>query len=111
MLSKCANPECSEIFKYLHQGKIFRLAPNPEIELIVEAIPSLHERFWLCDKCCKKLKIVWDGTEMQLVPLASETKAVGARPLIPVPDTPDSESAPRRIHPRARTASAGRNDR
>src|ERR1700752_692239 len=30
MLSKCANPECSEILRYLHQGKIFCLSPTPE---------------------------------------------------------------------------------
>jgi len=30
MLSKCANPECSEQFRYLHQGKMFCLIPAPK---------------------------------------------------------------------------------
>ena len=32
MLSKCANPECFEQFRYLHQGKIFLLTPPPELQ-------------------------------------------------------------------------------
>jgi hypothetical protein len=32
MLSKCANPGCSETFRYLCQGKIFCLSPTPEVE-------------------------------------------------------------------------------
>ncbi len=68
MLSKCANPECSEIFKYLHQGKIFRLAPVPEVEPVLETTPSLHERFWLCDNCSKRMTVVCDGTQVKLAP-------------------------------------------
>lgn len=33
MLSKCANPECSESFRYLHEGRIFHLAPTPEVRI------------------------------------------------------------------------------
>ena len=69
MLSKCANPECSEVFRYLHQGKIFCLSPTPEVETVTRGLsPSLYERFWLCDHCAKELTLVWGGTEMKLVP-------------------------------------------
>lgn len=44
MLSKCANPKCSEIFRYLHQGKIFSLAPTPEVQTVTEMVPTLEER-------------------------------------------------------------------
>jgi hypothetical protein len=47
MLSKCANPKCSEIFRYLHKGKIFSLAPIPEVQTVTGMIPALEERFWL----------------------------------------------------------------
>jgi len=70
MVSKCANPTCSETFLYLHQGKIFQLTPTPEVEAVGGCLlPSLYERFWLCDKCCKDMTLVWGGTEVKLVPL------------------------------------------
>lgn len=34
VVSKCANPACSERFLYLHPGKIFQLTPIPEIEAV-----------------------------------------------------------------------------
>jgi hypothetical protein len=76
MVSKCANPACSEIFLYLHQGKIFQLTPTPEVETVGGGfLPSLYERFWLCDKCCREMTLVWGGTEPKLVPLRAEPVA------------------------------------
>ena len=70
MVTKCANPTCSEKFLYLHQGKIFQLSPTPEVEAVGGGIlPSLYERFWLCDKCCTEMTLVWGGTEPKIVPL------------------------------------------
>jgi len=74
MLSKCANPECSERFLYLHRGKLFHLTPTPEVEAIGgECAPPLYERFWLCDRCCKKMTLAWGGTEAKLVSLPAAT--------------------------------------
>lgn len=74
MISKCANPTCSERFLYLHQGKIFQLTPTPEVEEVSGCFPpSFYERFWLCDKCCKEMTVVWAGTEARLVPLPPES--------------------------------------
>ena len=76
MVSKCANPRCSERFLYLHQGKIFQLTPTPDVEAVGGGFsPSLCERFWLCDKCCKEMTLVWGGTEPKLVPLPAEPVA------------------------------------
>lgn len=73
VLSKCANPECSEQFLYLHQGKLFCLTPTPEVQAIGQiAIPKLTERFWLCDRCAKTLTLVWGGTHAKLVPLPAK---------------------------------------
>jgi len=74
MLSKCANPECSEVFRYLHQGRIFHLSPTPEIQK-ASSHPSLHERFWLCTECSMKMTLVWGGTQVKLVrvPIAAQT--------------------------------------
>ena len=103
MLSKCANPECSEIFRYLHEGKVFYLAPTPEVRIARQMlIPELNERFWLCAKCSKEMTLIWGGKQAQLVRLP--VKAV----TLPPPSAPKNELRRRRL--RGRAASAGRED-
>ena len=71
MVSKCANPECSAKFLYLHQGKIFLVTPPLDLETMsFHEWGLLEERFWLCDDCCQKLKIVWGGAQPKVVPLS-----------------------------------------
>jgi hypothetical protein len=104
MLSKCANPECSESFRYLHQGKIFCLSPTPEVQIATGTFkPALHERFWLCTQCSKKMTLVWGGTQVRLVP-------VQVKVLAPLP-APKSEKHEVKRRLRARVASAGREDK
>ena len=79
MLSKCANPDCSETSRYLHQGKIFCVAPTPEVETLSEKLrPALQERFWLCTRCSKEMTLIWAGTQVRLVRL-SDDSSVAAR--------------------------------
>ena len=60
MLSKCANPGCFANFRYLHEGRVFRLERgDPRIETIGEQVRSL-EYFWLCERCSKSLKLVYE---------------------------------------------------
>jgi hypothetical protein len=102
MLSKCANPGCSEIFRYLHAGKIFYLAPTPDLGIAMEMLrPALHERFWLCAQCAKEMTLIWGGTEVKVVRLSAKT--------LPAPPVLQSAVGSRR--PRARAASAGREDK
>ena len=103
MLSKCANPECSEVLHYLHQGKIFCLSPTPEVETISKQLPALlEERFWLCDECSKIMTVVWGGTTVKLVPLPLPT---GISPV------PNHKSHPLKGKPaRSRTAYVNRED-
>lgn len=104
MLSKCANPECSEIFRYLHEGTIFYLAPTPEVTIATGTLHSeLHERFWLCARCSKRMTLTWGGTQVKLerLPIKAATT--------PLPPAPKNEM--RRGRPRVRAASAGREDR
>jgi hypothetical protein len=99
MVSKCANPACSEKFLYLHQGKIFQLTPTREVEAVGGGFtPSLSERFWLCDKCCKEMTLVWGGTEARLVPLPAEPVA----PSVPLPVNLEEKDMARK-----RSATAG----
>jgi hypothetical protein len=77
MLSKCANPECSEQFRYLHQGKLFCLHPTPRIAASTYgSLELLYERFWLCDRCCKEMQVIWDGVKAKVVPLPRRMTAM-----------------------------------
>lgn len=101
MLSKCANPECSAVFRYLHLGKIFHLSV-PEAEASSGASISLrHERFWLCDQCSKKMTLVWAGTQVEVTPLPIPARSHEADVL---------EFSIRRGRTRRRAASAGRDE-
>jgi hypothetical protein len=104
MLSKCANPECSEILRYLHEGKIFCLAPTPEVQTATGTLnPALEERFWLCERCSREMTLIWGGTQVKLVRRPSKV----ATPLAP----PADKDKLRRRRPRARGSAAGREDR
>jgi len=104
MLSKCANPECSQTLRYLREGKIFYLSPTPEVQIAMGMLyPSLHERFWLCDRCAKEMTLIWDGTRAKPVRLPAK---VATLPPVAAP-----KNQLRRTRPRMRAASAGREDR
>jgi hypothetical protein len=64
MLSKCANPECSETFLYFRGGKLFRW--DGVNGLIEQGSTSFGKRparkvefFWLCRKCAKQYTVVF----------------------------------------------------
>jgi hypothetical protein len=79
VLSKCANPECSQQFRYLHQGKLFCLTPTPDVAKVAEgAITGLYERFWLCDPCSKTMTLAWAGTHIKVVPLPTKPALIPA---------------------------------
>jgi len=59
MLGKCINPQCSETFRYLGSGRLFRL------ENYHGGAPtrfSTPEYFWLCRNCSGKLTLRLDET-------------------------------------------------
>ena len=49
MLAKCANPECSHVFRYLGTGKLYRLAAKLRQGQTNAA--TTMEHFWLCPDC------------------------------------------------------------
>ena len=72
MLSKCANPDCTEQFLYLHQGKLFYMHPVPELrDLVQKSWEHPGERFWLCDACSQKFTMIRDGLHARLIELPS----------------------------------------
>lgn len=66
MVSKCANPKCRAVFRYLHEGKLFEF----EIKTIDGSSgegsePKHHETlsreiecFWLCASCALTMTLV-----------------------------------------------------
>jgi hypothetical protein len=84
VLSKCANPECSETFRFLRQGKLFRLDPTPTLQSSAAVLGyRLYERFWLCDKCSLSLTILWNGKHAQISRLPDRVEGVPPAPPLP----------------------------
>lgn len=65
MLSKCVNPACSASFRYLHEGKVFRL----EREHSDEVRSHSFEYFWLCAACANVLTVVVEQQVVAVRPL------------------------------------------
>jgi hypothetical protein len=65
MLSKCSNPDCPTLFRYLHEGKLFRIeldiakedgatfGSDPELKKPVRRT----EFFWLCSECSVEMTL------------------------------------------------------
>lgn len=63
MLSKCANPACSQPFRYLRDGKLFEIETNvgPDNSVAGEKKTSRRvEFFWLCGQCSTELMVIND---------------------------------------------------
>lgn len=65
MVSKCANPSCSASFRFLHEGKVFRIETPPESPNADQSLsakkPARHlEFFWLCDRCSSLMTLAVD---------------------------------------------------
>lgn len=78
MLSKCLNPRCTAKFRYLGEGRLFRIdfseAGRRKKALVGGALPPLDrepiEHFWLCESCAPKMTVsLSDAGEVRLVML------------------------------------------
>lgn len=60
MLNTCANPNCREPFRYLRDGKLFRLQTDVKGSSSEISNPQY---FWLCFRCAKtmSLRLTGDG--------------------------------------------------
>lgn len=83
MVSKCANPACSVPFRYLHEGKLFRMEMKPDRELDTLHVvppsekPAKHtEFFWLCDECSVRMTLTFEkGVGIRTRPLTRALRA------------------------------------
>jgi hypothetical protein len=67
MVSKCANPDCSESFRYFHIGKLFRFETTRgwerrralgEGEVPRKAMRRI-EFYWLCENCAATMTLAY----------------------------------------------------
>jgi hypothetical protein len=65
LLSKCANPICVTPFRYMREGRIF----NVQIRSGSHREPVKIEHFWLCEKCAKTLKVVFERGAVSVRPI------------------------------------------
>lgn len=85
MVSKCANPGCSAVFRYLHAGKVFRVEvespkfDNAEFGRDVEMKKPARriEFFWLCQECASKMTLVFSKDNGVKTKPIARAKAVG----------------------------------
>ena len=59
MLAKCANPSCTNKFRYLREGKLFSFQGLP-LSTQVSRNFEAKEHWWLCAKCAVTLTIHFD---------------------------------------------------
>ena len=84
MLHKCANPDCSSVFRRLSHGKLFLLEIDQAMESSHRPSPTNPptnrrerqarrvERYWLCDLCSSLFTLIFErGRGMVTVPLPS----------------------------------------
>jgi len=69
MLSKCANPSCSNTFHYFSEGKVFeiRWETSPGATHNQGKNRKHTEHYWLCSRCSSTLTIAMDSASNILV--------------------------------------------
>ena len=60
MLSKCANPDCSNTLHYLREGKVFKIDSDDKVTTIGGKPVRRVEHFWLCGPCSQALTLTYD---------------------------------------------------
>jgi hypothetical protein len=86
MLSKCANPSCSNQLIYLREGKIFVMEHAAKAKLWpqgpIPARPAARlEHFWLCGRCAENLTLVYreeSGVEVVAKPSKPQQRAAAS---------------------------------
>jgi hypothetical protein len=77
MLSKCANPSCTEHLHYFGQGRLFEVhfedaercekAGRVPFELELKKRERTVEHFWLCAKCSTEMTVALDRQNNVLI--------------------------------------------
>jgi len=70
MIAKCANPSCVASFRYLHEGKVFKLEVGQPGEANKAKFPHRVEHFWLCADCARSFTLVMNEGKVSTRPLS-----------------------------------------
>lgn len=79
MLAKCANPTCFAPFRYLHEGKLFRLDLGAGPPSTNGHVPRQVQYFWLCDDCARRMTLEMQGGKVSTRPLAGGQRQTFSR--------------------------------
>ena len=71
MLSKCANPSCSNTFRYFREGKLYLIDSKSKF-----TDSRALEYFWLCSVCCLDMTIQMEGDHAVTVPRKQVTRSL-----------------------------------
>lgn len=77
MVTKCANPDCNNVFRYLKGGKLFLVDMPPIVptsalsglEAELGEKGSRDEYFWLCEKCALSMTLTFEKNGHKQVPV------------------------------------------
>jgi hypothetical protein len=64
MLEKCANPSCSQVFRYSLGGTLFLFEPTANetsSDFTLHEPDHSIESFWLCNQCEASMTIISNG--------------------------------------------------
>jgi hypothetical protein len=83
MVSKCSNPGCSTSFRYLHEGKLFRMAVTANADSGADPGTKKSSRriefFWLCEECAPQMTLIFKpGVGVTAQPVARVQVAVAS---------------------------------
>lgn len=73
MVSHCANPECSQTFKYLGEGKLY--LDNPKAGLQMSQQQLFEQCYWLCKECSRQFRLDFERGLPRLAPLVLKQAA------------------------------------
>jgi len=80
VLHKCANPDCSQPFKYFRHGKLFSFEMESRSG-IPEKSKTSRKVLWLCGKCVRRMTLKFvKGSGLVAVPLEPHRRGVAIKP-------------------------------
>jgi len=80
MLAKCANPTCSAPFRYLHEGKLFRLDLGAGPPSPAGHVPRQLQYFWLCERCARTMTLEVRAGKVSARPTCSPLTSAALSP-------------------------------
>jgi len=58
MLTKCANPACNATFRYLRDGRVFKIERRADRSPhLAGKKPPMVEHYWLCEGCAAQMTL------------------------------------------------------